>query len=57
MLIIREESELREIIGGATKLSGSIINAFAKGINTILDVGRSLGSAIRRLYNGSLCKI
>lgn len=54
---LKKENELLEIIGGSVNVSGSIINAFAKGINIILDVGRSLGTAIRRLSLGSLCKI
>jgi len=53
---IEKEKDLLEISGGVN-VSGSIINAFAKGINSILDLGRSLGTAIRRLYNGNLCKI
>lgn len=53
---IIKQNDLLEISGGVN-VSGSIINAFAKGIDSILNVGRSLGTAIRRLYSGSLCKI
>jgi len=56
MITIDKEKDLLEISGGVN-VSGSIINAFAKGIESLLNVGRSLGTAIRRLYNGNLCKI
>lgn len=56
MKVMKEENDLFEIFGGVN-VSGSIINAFAKGIESLLNVGRSLGTAIRRLYNGNLCSI
>ena len=56
MVIINNEKELLKISGGLN-VTGSIINAFSTGIKTILDVGRSLGTAIRRLANGNLCSI
>ena len=56
MIAIEKDKDLLQISGGVN-VSGSIINAFAKGIDSILNLGRSLGTAIRRLYNGNLCKI
>lgn len=47
------KQELLQISGGA--ISGSLINAFIRGINTILDLGRSLGTAIRRIQKGQFC--
>ena len=47
--------ELLEINGGA--ITVAFINAMARGISTILDVGRSLGTAIRRIFGGSICSI
>ena len=49
--------ELLEIDGGANFYTAAFINAAARGISTIMDVGRSLGSAIRRLVNGKWCSI
>lgn len=49
-----EEAELKKIIGGAT-ISGTLINSFCKGIEIILEVGRSFGSAIRRLGDHNTC--
>lgn len=56
MVEIKYVEDLRSINGG-TDLSGSLINAFTSGIRTIMDVGRSLGTAIRRIISGNLCKL
>lgn len=47
--------ELKSIEGGA--ITAAFINAIARGIDTILDLGRSVGTAIRRIGSGSLCSI
>ncbi len=47
------KQELLEISGGA--ISGSLINALIRGIGTILDLGRSLGTAIRRIQTKQFC--
>ncbi len=47
------KQELLKISGGA--ISGSLINAFIRGISTILDLGRSLGTAIRRIQTKQFC--
>lgn len=39
---------LKQITGGV-KISGTLINAFTSAIKTLLDLGRSVGTAIRRL--------
>jgi len=57
MTNIDKEKELLEIIGGGINVSGAILNAFKGCANTIMDIGRSLGNAIRRVAYGSLCKI
>ena len=43
-------------INGGINISGTLINAFVKGINSFLDLGRSIGTAIRRVRTGNLCK-
>lgn len=48
--------KLCAVVGGLS-ISGSIISAFTSGIKTILDVGRSFGTAIRRIVEGNLCQI
>ena len=51
--------ELLNIYGGATTnwLTATFINAAARILDTIMDVGRSLGTAIRRTTNGSICPL
>ena len=48
-----KEDELKQIMGGS--ITASWISALARGINSIMDLGRSLGSAIRRIQTGKLC--
>lgn len=52
-MIQLQKTELLNINGGS--ISGNMINAFSKAINTILDLGRSMGTAIRRIVTGNLC--
>ncbi len=47
------DKELKEIIGGA--ISATFITAVVRGINSLLDLGRSLGTAIRRITTGQKC--
>lgn len=43
-------------ISGGVNISGTLINAIIKGINSFLDLGRSIGTAIRRVQTGNICK-
>lgn len=47
------EQELTSIYGGA--ISASLLNAFSRAMTTILELGRTVGSAIRRLYSKNYC--
>ncbi len=47
-------NELLNIEGGVN-ISGALISYVTKGITTILDMGRSLGTAIRRIGSGNIC--
>lgn len=51
-----EKEELLNVVGGIN-ITGSLISSIYKGISTIMDVGRSLGSAIRRAMEGSMCPL
>lgn len=53
---ILKRDELLQIIGGVS-ISGTLINSFVRGINAILEVGRSLGSAIRRIVDKNICPL
>lgn len=46
--------ELLVIKGGAS-ISGTIINALVKGLSVVLELGRSLGTAIRRYQKKDYC--
>jgi bacteriocin-like protein len=46
--------EMKNISGGGT-ISGSLFSALAKGFNVFVDMGRALGSSIRRLVNNNMC--
>jgi hypothetical protein len=50
------KEELVNVVGGAS-ITGSMLSAIIKGINSLLDLGRSLGSAIRRLRNNTICPL
>ena len=49
--------ELLTIEGGSNWLTAAFFNAAARAISTIVDIGRSLGSSIRRAINGSYCPL
>jgi len=49
------KQELLVITGGT--ITATFINSIARGITTITDLGRSLGSAIRRIVSGKICPI
>ena len=57
-MINLNDKELMSIEGGASNwLTAAFVNATARAINTVLDVGRSLGSAIRRVFSGKVCSV
>ena len=49
------EEELLNVNGGS--VSASLINSIARGVNTIFNLGRALGSATRRVVNGKMCPL
>lgn len=50
------KNEMLNLYGGGT-ITGAFLSSLIKGINTILELGRSLGSAIRRGTGGRMCSI
>lgn len=44
-------------IDGGSSISGTLISAITRGISTIYDIGRSLGTAIRRIGSGNICPL
>ena len=53
-LNVIDNHNLKNVYGGLN-VSGSLIKAFSAAINSALDIGRSLGTAIRRISRGRLC--
>ena len=49
--------ELMIVDGGSNWLTAAFFNAAARALSTIVDIGRSLGSSIRRAINGSYCAL
>ena len=56
-MIELKDKELVNVMGGANWLTASFFNAAARTIETVMEVGRSLGSAIRRVFSGKVCSI
>ena len=45
--------ELNLVIGGA--ISGAILSSVIKGVSVVLELGRSFGSALRRIVTKNYC--
>ena len=50
-----EESELLKIYGGAA-ISGTVLSGVIKAFTLALELGRSLGTALRRMKDKNVCK-
>jgi len=53
--MILKEHELIKVEGGNTNISGSLLNSVATLINTVLGIGRTIGSALRMATSGTRC--
>lgn len=49
------KEELINTVGGASKLNATMINAISRGITSLYDLGRALGTAIRMTISGKRC--
>lgn len=49
------DTELKEVMGGIS-YTPTLINAFVKGITSIYELGRRVGSAIFRYKSNNLCR-
>ena len=50
------KKEMLNIVGGASWTS-SWLNAISKAVTTLMDLGRSLGTSIRRSISGKVCSL
>lgn len=48
------QTQLLSIVGGLN-LSGAVLASIIRGIDSIFDIGRSLGGAIRRAFDKNIC--
>ena len=53
--MILNKEELNNVIGGGTNISGTLLNSISKLIETLLDLGRSIVSAIRYKRRNITC--
>ena len=53
-MIELNNNELMNIEGGAG-FTATLLNAVSRTISTVIDLGRSLGSALRRVISGNVC--
>ncbi len=51
-----ESNELSTITGGET-VTGTLVSALTTGIKALFDIGKSLGSSIRRLSTDNICPL
>lgn len=51
------DKDLLLIVGGATTLSGTILNQLNRLISILVDSGKSLGSSIRRISEDKICPL
>ncbi len=50
-----KKEELMEVKGGTNWITGSFISSIVRAGNTLLELGRSLGTSIRRIISGNVC--
>lgn len=53
--MIIEDKELKKIIGGA--ISATMLSAIIRGLKLIIDFGRALGTAFRKLCSKNICPV
>ena len=51
------DKDLLLIVGGASTLSGTILNQLNKLISILVDSGKSLGSSIIRISEDKICPL
>ncbi len=49
--------ELLEIKGGEITVTATLINALARGISVLFDLGKAVGSSIRRAITKTTCTL
>ena len=52
-----KQEQLKNIDGGASWFTSSMLNAINKGVNSLYELGKQTGSALRRLVANQYCPI
>ena len=50
-----KNNEMEKITGGA--IASSFVNSLVKAVNTIYQLGKQTGSALRRMVSGKYCPV
>lgn len=50
------KQELLYVVGGIS-ITAAFLSSISKGINSILELGRSFGTSIRRIISGKICNL
>ncbi len=48
------DDKMLKVIGGS--ISGTVLNAISRLINTFLELGRSIGTSLRRIRSNNKCQ-
>ena len=56
VMIKIKEDELTTLKGGVN-ISGAVLNSLSSLIRNILDIGRGIGSSLRRLSENNVCEL
>lgn len=54
-MIELKDKELMDIKGGTNYLTSAFIGSLVKAGDMLIELGRSLGTAIRRIFSGNVC--
>ena len=54
-MIELKKEELLSVSGGANWITASFLNSVSRAITTLVDLGRSLGTSLRRSISGKVC--
>ena len=54
-MVVLTDRELMKVEGGG--LTATFLNALARCVSTVMNLGKSLGTSIRRIISGKVCPL
>lgn len=51
------KNELLQVQGGSVTVTATLINALARGISVLFELGKAVGSSIRRAITKTTCSL